>query len=105
MAFNFATLTDSLQGAASSGAFGQTVQQFSGAFGGNPPPVSARPLLIQTVPMTVNPAANPSAAITNTSAPSASFMKTLGGVGINPTTIIVGLAVLVVLAVVVIKSK
>lgn len=105
MAFNFASLQNSLAGAASSGAFGQTVQQYAGVFGANPAPPSARPALIQTVPQTVNPAANPGAAVTDTSRPSGSFMATIGGLGKSPTAVIMLLVVVVVVAVVVIKRK
>ena len=105
MAFNFSALTNSVASAASTGVFGSTVQGYASAFGGNPAPTSARPLLVQTVPQTVNPAANPTAAVTNTSAPSASFMASIGGIGKNPTTIIVGLVLVVLVAVVVLKRK
>ena len=104
MAFNFSALQDSLAGAASTGVFGEDAQRFSSVFGGNTAAISARPLQLQTVPQTVNPAANgPGAAVTNTSAPSAPFMAGFSGLGVSPTVIIAGL-VLVVLAAVALKK-
>lgn len=88
---DYTELFSAFTGAAKGGAFGKKISHFTG----NPAPASSSPVIVQTVPQSVNPVANPGAQITRTYMPSASFFKTESG-GLNmPLIIGSALAVLV----------
>ena len=85
---DYTAIFSQIAGAAGNGAFGSRASNLARRFAGNPAPVSASSPVIMTVPQTVNPAANPGASITDTSAPSSALFMTKNG-SVSMLTIII----------------